>query len=91
MSAPVFYELPADLIRVGMSTDDAQDVIGVTHDSTGQTYVTVYTPSDDADEDSARQSAPETRVYRTDSIITMATFSDTAVDRSRHKLARIAR
>lgn len=82
----VFYKLPADLLQEGLSTDDGQDIIDVTDDD-GYVYATVYTPSDDPDEDNERRCAPETRIYSHDELVDLAVFAGTQADLSGHPLA----
>jgi len=83
----VFYELPAGQLRQGVSTADAQDVLGVQFFG-GEVHATVYTPRpDDPDADEENRGCPESRMYRAESLVELAVFPDTATDLSRHPKA----
>lgn len=87
MTSTIFYGLPADLLCVGLSTDDSQDIIAVTMHGKSVSAM-VYTPrSDDPDADEENRSMPETRVYDVGEVVDLAVFSDTPVDGSEHPRA----
>ncbi|MFD6356612.1 hypothetical protein [Nocardia tengchongensis] len=53
----ISYMLPAVLLKVGMSTDDGQDILDVSVQTDGTVFISVYTPrSDDPEQDEARPS-----------------------------------
>ncbi len=84
----VFYELPADELREGVSTDDGQDVLRVRIFGT-HVHAAVYTPlPDDPEVDEERRNSPETRIYPCGSLVSLAVFADTATDLSRHPQAQ---
>ena len=75
-----FYQLPARLLRPGMSTADGQDITDVEPAGDLVLYHT-YTPRpDDGDEDENNYSAPDGRVSARDELIDLAVFPDTEVD-----------
>lgn len=82
----IFYRIPADHIDIGMSTEDGQDVLSVAVDD-DFVMVSVYTPSDDPDDDEGNRSEPETRVYRVGELVGMGTFPNSPVDGSSHDRA----
>lgn len=82
----VFYELPADELQEGVSTDDGQDVLQVEVSGTG-VLATVYTPrSDNPDIDEDNRNA--TRLYAVAEMVSLAVFPDTETDLSHHPKAR---
>lgn len=83
----IFYELPASELVEGVSTDDAQDVIGVERRG-NSVSATVYTPRpDNPDADADNKDSPETRLYGCEQLVSLAVFDDTGVDLSRHPRA----
>ncbi len=87
----VFYELPANELQEGVSTDDGQDVLHVEVCDTG-VLATVYTArSDDPDIDEDNRSATETRLYDIAEMVSLAVFPDTDTDLSHHPKARSRR
>lgn len=88
MPGVVFYELPAQFLQPGVSTDDGQDVLEVSVDG-GFVLVGVYTPRpDDPDRDLYNRCAPESRFYDPDRMVSLAVFEDTRIDLSRHAEAK---
>ena len=84
----VFYELPANDLHEGVSTDDGQRVLEVESSATG-VLATVYTPrSDDPDINEDNRNAPETRLYGVVEMVSLAVFPDTETDLSHHPQAR---
>lgn len=84
----VFYELAADELQEGVSTDDGQDVLEVEISATG-VLARVYTPrSDDPDTDEDNRNATETRLYAVTECVSLAVFRDTEADLSHHPKAR---
>lgn len=86
-SRTIFYSLPAELLDVGMSTDDGQDILTV--DTGALVIFDVYTPADDPDEDAGRRCAPESRVARRGERVELAVFSNTLVDASSYPQAEM--
>lgn len=84
----VFYELPANELQEGVSTDDGQDVLHVEVCATG-VLASVYTArSDDPDIDEDNRNFTETRLYDVAEMVPLAVFPDTDTDLSGHPKAR---
>ncbi len=84
----VFYELPANELQNGVSTDDGQDVLQVEFCGT-DVLATVYTPRpDDPEADEDNRNATETRLYAASERVALAVFPATETDLSHHPKAR---
>lgn len=86
-TAPVFYSLPAELARVGMSTADGQDVIGVRIKGDDVLYDVYTARSDDPAQDAETGSGPEGRIAKRGDRVDLAVFPDTDTDGSGHPQA----
>lgn len=76
---PNFYSLPAELVKIGMSTDDGQDVVNVNNDGTWVS-IEVYTPRpDDPEQDAENRNETETRMHKVGEPVNLAAFEDSEI------------
>ncbi|MFZ2242790.1 MAG: hypothetical protein WAV90_25100 [Gordonia amarae] len=78
----IFYELPADELVEGLSTDDGCDIVSVATSSGGMILASVYQPG------SIASGQGETRAYVPGQLVRLGVFDGTEVDRSRHRAAK---
>lgn len=83
---PIFYSLPVRELVAGLSTDDGQDILGVSSPDDGRHVIAeVYTPRpDDPELDEHNRLNTESRVYGRDESVGLAVFADTRVDGREH-------
>lgn len=79
---PIFYSLPAHRLLEGLSTDDGQDILGVSSPDDGPHVIAeVYTPRpDDPELDEHNRLNTESRIYSRDELVDLAVFADTTID-----------
>jgi hypothetical protein len=88
MSEPVYYSLPAEEVTVGMTTDDAQDVMKAPPpDEDDMIFFEVFTPSDDPAENAENRREAVVRMFHKDTRVDLAVFENTAADGSLHARA----
>lgn len=82
IDTPHFYSLPAHQLVRGLSTNDGQDILGVSSPDDGRHVIAeVYTPRpDDPELDEHNQLNTESRIYSREVLVDLAVFADTVID-----------
>ncbi|OHU47258.1 hypothetical protein BKG82_26755 [Mycobacteroides chelonae] len=84
----LFYELPVEAVRAGVSTDTAQEVLSADFSDKQYVQLETYTPrSDNAALDREYRERSEARLVARGTRLQLCVFSDTAVDLSAHPAA----